>query len=42
MLVHKILAFVVSLQGRKWSDDEVTEDLAFLKDELKQRLDGLR
>ena len=42
MFVSKLLPFVVSLQSRKWSDDEVVEDLAFLQNELKSRLEGLR
>ncbi|KAK4688485.1 V-type H+-transporting ATPase subunit H, partial [Tremellales sp. Uapishka_1] len=41
MFVVKLLPFVTSLQTRKWSDDEVTEDLTYVKDELKARLDGL-
>lgn len=41
MFVQKLLPFVVSLQGRKWSDEEVTEDLDYLQTQLKTRLDGL-
>ncbi|WVQ85791.1 hypothetical protein IAT38_007958 [Cryptococcus sp. DSM 104549] len=41
MFVTKLLPFVLSLQSRKWSDEEIVEDLDYLKDELKARLDGL-
>ncbi|KAE8541444.1 hypothetical protein D1P53_002804 [Cryptococcus gattii VGV] len=41
MFVTKLLPFIVSLQSRKWSDEEIVEDLEYLKDELKSRLDGL-
>lgn len=41
MFTTKLLPFVVSLQTRKWSDDEIVEDLTFLKDELMTKLDGL-
>ncbi len=41
MFVVRLLAFVDSLTERKWSDEDVVEDLQFLKDELKQRLEGL-
>lgn len=42
MFAIKLLPFVTSLQTRKWSDDDITDDIAYLKDELKSRLDGLR
>lgn len=42
MFTSKLLPFVNSLQNRKWSDDEVVEDLDFLKHELQSRLEGLR
>ncbi|WVW80811.1 hypothetical protein I302_102800 [Kwoniella bestiolae CBS 10118] len=41
MFVAKLLPFVVSLQSRKWSDEEIVEDLDYLKEELKSRLEGL-
>ena len=41
MFTSKLLPFVQSLQSRKWSDDEVVEDLAYLKEELTTRLDNL-
>ncbi|WVR08626.1 hypothetical protein IAU60_005682 [Kwoniella sp. DSM 27419] len=41
MFVAKLLPFVISLQSRKWSDDEIVEDLDYLKSELQTRLDGL-
>ena len=41
MFTTKLLPFVTSLQSRKWSDEEITEDLDYLKDELTNRLEGL-
>ena len=41
MLVAKLLPFVKTLQGRKWSDDEIKEDIDFLVDELKRSFEGL-
>ena len=41
MFTSKLLPFVVSLLSRKWSDEEVVEDLEFLKDELTTRLENL-
>jgi V-type H+-transporting ATPase subunit H len=41
MFTCRLLPFVESLQSRKWSDDEITEDLQYLKDELSKRLEGL-
>ncbi|EIW70107.1 hypothetical protein TREMEDRAFT_61869 [Tremella mesenterica DSM 1558] len=41
MFVVKLLPFVNSLRERKWSDDEIVEDLNYLRDELRSRLDGL-
>ena len=41
MFTSKLLPFVTSLQSRKWSDEEVVEDLEYLKTELASRLEGL-
>ena len=41
MFVVKLLPFVESLQTRQWSDEDITEDLAFLKSELGDRLEHL-
>ncbi|TXT05914.1 hypothetical protein VHUM_03675 [Vanrija humicola] len=41
MFVVRLAPFVDSLLERKWSDEDVVEDLTWIKDELKARLDGL-
>jgi len=41
MVVAKLLTLVTSLSSRKWSDDDLIEDIDYLKVELKQRLEGL-
>ncbi|WVO17514.1 hypothetical protein L204_105207 [Cryptococcus depauperatus] len=41
MFVTKLLPFVTSLQSRKYSDEEIIEDLDFLREELKTRLEGM-
>ena len=41
MLAAKILPALMSLQGRKWGDDEVVEDLGICVDALKERAEGL-
>lgn len=41
MLVAKLLPFVQSLATRKWSDEEIQEDIDFLVEELKSSFDGL-
>ena len=41
MLTSKLLPFVISLQSRRWSDEEITDDLDFLKSELSTRLENL-
>ncbi|GAA5861771.1 hypothetical protein JCM1840_005261 [Sporobolomyces johnsonii] len=41
MLVAKVLPFVQSLQGRKFGDEEIREDVDFLVDELKKSFEGL-
>lgn len=41
MLVAKLLPFVQSLATRKWSDEEIKEDIDFMVEELKQSFEGL-
>jgi V-type H+-transporting ATPase subunit H len=41
LFVQKTLALVSSLQERKWSDEEIEDDLTYLSTELKGRLEGL-
>ena len=41
MLIAKVLPFVTSLASRKWSDDEIKEDVDFLVEELKTSFEGL-
>ncbi len=38
----KVHALAESMAARKWSDEEIDEDLKFLVDELQQRLKGMR
>ncbi|ORX40982.1 armadillo-type protein [Kockovaella imperatae] len=37
----KVLQFVITLQDRKWSDEDIPEDLSYLKSELSARLENL-
>ncbi|KDE02395.1 V-type H+-transporting ATPase 54 kDa subunit [Microbotryum lychnidis-dioicae p1A1 Lamole] len=41
MLVAKLLPFVKTLASRKWSDDEIKEDVEFLVEELTKSFEGL-
>jgi len=41
MLVAQLLPFVKNLSTRKWSDEDIVEDVQFLKDELSARFDSL-
>ena len=41
MVVAKLLHFTKSLSGRKWTDQEILEDLQFLQDELQASFDQL-
>ncbi|GJJ12509.1 hypothetical protein Clacol_006752 [Clathrus columnatus] len=41
MFVAKLLPFIVNLLGRKWSDDEILEDLQYLRDELTAHFQNL-
>ncbi len=41
MLVVQLLPFVKSLSTRKWTDEDIVEDVQFLRDELKANFDSL-
>lgn len=41
MLVAKLLPFIKNLSTRKWSDEEIVEDIDFLKDELTKNFESL-
>jgi V-type H+-transporting ATPase subunit H len=41
MVVAKLLQFTKALSGRKWTDQEIVEDLAFLQEELQASFDQL-
>ena len=41
MVVAKLLQFVKALTGRKWTDQEIVEDLCFLQEELQASFDQL-
>ncbi|KAJ9119143.1 hypothetical protein QFC22_003634 [Naganishia vaughanmartiniae] len=41
MVVQKVLPLVKSFSQRKWSDDEVIDDIKYLRDELDARLSNL-
>lgn len=41
MLAHQVLPFVTSLASRTFSDEEIQDDVAFVRDELKSRLEGM-
>ncbi|KZO92597.1 ATPase V1 complex subunit H [Calocera viscosa TUFC12733] len=41
MLVAKLLPFLQNLAGRKFSDEDIKEDVVFLKDELKAQFESL-
>lgn len=41
MIAANLLNLVNSLSTRKWSDDDLIEDLKYLKDELWERQQGL-
>ena len=42
LLGSKVLPLSESLASRKWSDEEIEEDLQYLIDELKQKLKNMR
>ena len=41
MLVRELLPFVKNLCTRKWSDEEIVEDVQFLQDELTANFQSL-
>lgn len=41
MFVVRLLPFIQSLSERKWSDEDIVEDINYLKEELSTRLEGL-
>lgn len=41
MLVAKLLPYVKNLSTRKWSDEEIVEDIEFLKGELTTNFESL-
>jgi len=41
MLVAKLLPFLQNLAGRKFSDEDIKEDVLFLRDELKAQFESL-
>ncbi|KAF8964109.1 armadillo-type protein [Flammula alnicola] len=41
MLVSQLLPFVKNLAARKWSDEDILEDVQFLKDELNTKFQSL-
>ena len=41
MLVAQLLPFAKSLATRKWTDEDILEDIEFVRDELNARFDSL-
>ncbi len=41
MLVAQLLPFTKNLSGRKWTDEDIVEDIQFLRDELSTRFESL-
>jgi len=41
MVVAKLLNFIKALSGRKWTDQEISEDLSFLQEKLQASFDQL-
>ena len=41
MLVAQLLPFVKNLSTRKWTDEDIVEDVQYLRDELTARFDSL-
>lgn len=41
MLVAQLLPFAKNLATRKWSDEDIVEDVVFLRDELNARFNSL-
>lgn len=42
MIGNKLLNVCETLAGRKWSDDDILEDLQYLKEELAKTVANLR
>jgi V-type H+-transporting ATPase subunit H len=42
MLVARLLPFVKNVCSRKWSDEDIIEDIQFLRDELTANFQSLR
>lgn len=40
-MVAQLLPFVKNLATRKWSDEDILEDVHFLRDELEARFESL-
>lgn len=41
MLVAQLLPFVKNLSTRKWTDEDIVEDVQYLREELTARFDSL-
>ena len=41
MLVTELLPFIRNLSTRKWSDEEIPDDLTFLKEQLTKNFESL-
>ena len=41
MLVAQLLPFVKNLSTRKWTDEDIPEDVQYLRDELNARFESL-
>lgn len=41
MLVAQLLPFAKNLATRKWSDEDIVDDVVFLRDELNARFESL-
>ncbi|KAI0362734.1 ATPase V1 complex subunit H [Trametes cingulata] len=41
MLVAQLLPFAKNLSGRKWTDEDIVEDIQYLRDELSARFESL-
>ena len=41
MLVSQVLPFVKNLSTRKWTDEDILDDIQYLKDELTARFNSL-
>ena len=41
MLVAQLLPFAKNLSTRKWTDEDIPEDIQFIRDELSTRFQSL-